>query len=205
MLDVNTKVSKLKRINIDSNVINYLKERLSNLYIKIGGIYQGNIFDLMNQNALEGWCCQTTESAIVFLDDNDYLERGYLTVENIHSRYYHSWICFNYNSVDYVFDPVLNLITKKNYYERLFNTNVLVKIKASELKKELINKITSYKPKECKNKVLKELCDKYKNEEAIISVPDDITEPLYRNNSGYKMKHNNNKIKELKAHYYYLG
>ncbi|MBE6158397.1 MAG: hypothetical protein E7159_01065 [Firmicutes bacterium] len=203
MLDINTKVSKLKRINIDSNVINYLKERLSNLYIKIGEIYQGNIFDLMNQNALEGWCCQTTESAIVFLDDNDYLERGYLTFENIHSRYYHSWICFNYNSVDYVFDPVLNLITKKNYYERLFNTDVLVKIKASELKKELINKITSYKPVECKNKVLKELYDKYKNEEAIMSVPDDITEPLYRNNSGYKMKLNNNKIKELKAHYYY--
>jgi len=205
MLDINTKVSKLKRINIDSNVINYLKERLSNLYIKIGEIYQGNIFDLMNQNALEGWCCQTTESAIVFLDDNDYLERGYLTFENIHSRYYHSWICFNYNSVDYVFDPVFNLITKKNYYERLFNTDVLVKIKASELKKELINKITSYKPVECKNKFLKELFYKYKNEEAIISVPDDITEPLYRNNSGYIMKHNKNKIKELKAHYYYLS
>ena len=205
MLDVNTKVSKLKRINIDSNVINYLKERLSNLYIKIGGIYQGNIFELMNQNALEGWCWETTESSIVFLDDNDYLERGYLTFDNIHSRYYHSWICFNYNSIDYVFDPVFNLITKKNYYERLFNTDVLVKIKASDVKKELINKITSYKPKECKNKVLKELCDKYKNEDAIISVPDVITEPLYRNNNIYIMKLNKNKIKELKEHYYYLS
>ena len=92
-----------------------------------------------------------------------------------------------------------------NYYERLFNTDVLVKIKAYELKKELINKITSYKPTECKNKFLKELFDKYTDEEAIISVPDDITEPLYRNNSGYIMKLDNNKIKELKAHYYYLS
>lgn len=205
MLEINTIVNKLNQINIDTNVINYLKTKLSNLYIKIGGEYQGNIFDLMNQNALEGWCWETTESSIVFLDDNDYIERGYLTFDNIHSRYYHSWICFNYNSVDYVFDPVLNLVTKKNYYERLFNTDVLVKIKALKVKKELISRITSYKPTECKNKFLKELFDKHKNEEAIISVPDDITEPLYRNNSGYIMKLDNNKIKELKAHYYYLS
>ena len=206
MLDINSKANILNKINIDSNVINYLNNKLKNLDIKVLGNDMGNIIDLMNKGILEGWCWETTESAIVFLDDEDYIERGYLTFDNIHARYYHSWICFSYNSVEYVFDPCLQIITKKSYYEHLFETEVLAKIKAHDVKKQLIYSISTYTNKTSKNKRLNKYFDMYMDEdqkkEAIVPAPDNINEPLYRNGCGYIMEHNNKKIKKLKVHYY---
>ncbi len=207
MLDINSKSKLLNNANIDSNVINYLQNRLSNLDIKVLGNTRGNIFELMNKGVLEGWCWETTESAIVFLDDDDYIERGYLTFDNIHATYYHSWICFSYNAIEYVFDPCLKIITKKSYYTHLFKTQVLAKIKAHDVKKQLIYSISSYINKESKNKYLNKFYDTYMDEEqkreAIVPSPDDVNEPLYRNGCGYIMEHNNKKIKKLKVHYYY--
>ena len=101
MLDINSKAKLLNSTNIDSNVINYLQNRLSNLDIKVLGNTRGNIFDLMNKGVLEGWCWETTETAICFLDDNDYIKKmaieyvkdhtnttSYVTVETLKSENY---------------------------------------------------------------------------------------------------------------------
>ena len=99
---------------VDSKVVEYLIEKLSNLHIEVLGDYEGNLFELMPIGKLEGWCWQTTESAIVFLNDDDYIERGYLKFDERTPNYYHSWICFKYNGVEYVLDPCLNFLCKKN-------------------------------------------------------------------------------------------
>jgi len=53
----------------------YLIEKLQNLKIEILGDYSGNIIELMNRGLLEGWCWETTESAIMFLESTDYISK----------------------------------------------------------------------------------------------------------------------------------
>lgn len=119
---------------IDLNVVEYLIEKLSNLYIEVLGDYKGNLFELMPVGKLEGWCWQTTESAIVFLNDDDYIERGYLKFDERTPNYYHSWICFKYNNVEYVLDPCLNFLCKKNDYSKIFE--IMLKEKSVQKKLE---------------------------------------------------------------------
>ena len=57
----------IRELDIDKSVFKYVKTKLKNLSIEIGGDYEGNIIELMNKGLLEGWCWQTTESSIVFL------------------------------------------------------------------------------------------------------------------------------------------
>ena len=128
---------------VDLNVVEYLIEKLSDLYIEVLGDYKGNLFELMPVGKLEGWCWQTTESAIVFLNDDDYIERGYLKFDERTPNYYHSWICFKYNNVEYVLDPCLNFLCKKNDYSKIFEINVKGKVSAKEVREELIKQVTS--------------------------------------------------------------
>ena len=69
----------ISQLDIDKDVFTYVKTRLKNLSIEIGGDYEGNVIELMNKGLLEGWCWQTTESSIVFFNDDDCIERGNLT------------------------------------------------------------------------------------------------------------------------------
>ncbi len=111
-----TEEEKWKILNskrIDRKVIKYLMGKLSNLHIKISGENEGNLFELMSAGKLEGWCWQTTESAIVFLNDDDYIERGNLKIDDRIPGYYHSWICFQFNGTEYVLDPCLDFLCKK--------------------------------------------------------------------------------------------
>ena len=119
---------------VDLKVVEYLIEKLSNLHIEVLGDYEGNLFELMPIGKLEGWCWQTTESAIVFLNDDDYIERGYLKFDERTPNYYHSWICFKYNGVEYVLDPCLNFLCKKNDYSKIFEINVQGKVSAKEVR-----------------------------------------------------------------------
>ena len=97
------KILRSKRI--DTKVVEYLMNKLSNLHIEVLGEYEGSLFELMPVGKLEGWCWQTTESAIVFLNDDDYIERGNLRFDEKTPEYYHSWICFKFNDTEYVLDP----------------------------------------------------------------------------------------------------
>ena len=100
-LTLEEKFSILHSLKIDLKVTEYLREKLNNLYIEVLGHYEGSLFELMSFEKLLGWCWQTTESAIVFLNDDDYIERGSLFIDEFVPEYYHSWICFNYNEIEY--------------------------------------------------------------------------------------------------------
>lgn len=201
---------------IDSKIVEYLIEKLSNLHIEVLGDCEGNLFELMHIGKLEGWCWQTTESAIVFLNDDDYIERGYLKFDERTPNYYHSWICFKYNNVEYVLDPCLSFLCKKSDYSKIFEIDVKGKVSAKDVREELIKQVTA--PKEENNseshKALEnfmkwfmgdsynEYKERNKNE-VTVHGPEDVNTPLYRNGAGYKTKISDGKIKKMVVHYYW--
>ena len=130
------KIINLKIINKD--VLEYLKNSFINLKIKILNKKEDNIINLMNWNLLEGWCWQTTNTAILFLNDNDYILRGNLTFSK-YKTYFHSWIVFNYNNIDYVFDPCLSIICEKNDYDFVFEPDVMGMVLSKDAKKYFID------------------------------------------------------------------
>ena len=190
--------------------------KLNNLHIEVLGKYEGSLFELMPVGKLEGWCWQTTESAIVFLNDDDYIERGNLRFDEKTPEYYHSWICFKFNGTEYVLDPCLSFLCKKSDYSKIFKIDVKGKVSAKEVKEELIRQVTA--PKEEDNSkahqafqsfmksFMGKSYDSYiesKKDEVIVYGPEDVNSPLYRNAAGYKTEIDNGRVKKLTVHYYY--
>ena len=126
------KILHSKKINPE--IIEYLVHRLMNLEIEVVNKYKGSLFELMPLGQLEGWCWQTTESTIVFLNDNDYIERGYLHFDARTPKYHHSWICFKHEKTEYVLDPCLSFLCKKKDYDKIFTPEVQSKISALAVK-----------------------------------------------------------------------
>ena len=201
---------------IDPKVVEYLMQKLNDLYIEVLGNYEGSLFQLMLVGKLMGWCWQTTESVIVFLNDDDYIERGNLYFDERISEYYHSWICFNYNEIEYVLDPCLSFLCKKDDYSKIFETDVKGKVSAKAVKEELIRQITASKEENSSEehksfeRVMREIFgtsyDRIKEEkknEVIAYGPENVNTPLYRNGAGYRAELENGKIKKLTVHYYY--
>ncbi len=209
------KILRSKRI--DTRVVEYLMNKLNNLHIEVLGKYKGSLFELMQVGKLEGWCWQTTESAIVFLNDDDYIERGNLRFDERTPKYYHSWICFKFDSTEYVLDPCLNFLCKKSDYSKMFESDVKGKVSAKAVREELIRQVTV--PKEEDNSeanksfesfmksLMGESYDGYvesKKDEITVHGPEDVNTPLYRNGAGYKTEIENGKVKKLTVHYYYI-
>lgn len=208
------KILRSKRI--DQKVVGYLINILGQLHIEVLGEYDGSLFELMPFGKLEGWCWQTTESAIVFFDDNDYIERGNLNLDERTPEYYHSWICFKYNGVEYVLDPCLSFLCKKRDYYKIFEIDVKGSVTAKAVREELIRQVTS--PKEIENIEIHEKFEMFwksflgaeykshserKKDEVVVHGPEDVNTPLYRNGAGYKVEIDNGKIKKMTVHYYY--
>ena len=214
--DERFKILKDNRASIE--VYKYLKERLDNLTIKVVK-NEGSVLELMKKHVLIGWCWQTTESTIVFLNDNDYIERGNLLFEDdelLIKIYYHSWINFQYRDMEYTFDPCLNILCAKKLYQEVFETEVRGMVSAKEVRDELINAILNPKPKKKYNsssvkfankadnfmkKLFGEDLENKKSEIAIIG-NDDVYSPMYRNSTSYKAEIEDGKIKKLVAHFY---
>lgn len=199
--------------NVSEEVLKYLQSKLNNLYIEILSKEKTPILKLMENNKLEGWCWETTESAILFLNDDDYIERGNLYFKNNKNGYYHSWVCFKYKNIDYVLDPCLNILCMKDEYIEYFNPTVIGTVTSKNVKEEFIRQVTTPKREEKKSepvlqfmKFLEEICsdsciEKRKNE-IIIHGPEDVNTPFYRNGCGYITELENGKVKKLLAHYY---
>ncbi len=201
---------------IDTKVVEYLMSKLNNLHIEVLGKYEGSLFELMPVGKLEGWCWQTTESAIVFLNDDDYIERGNLRFDERTPKYYHSWICFKFDGTEYVLDPCLSFLCKKSDYSKIFEINVKGKVSAKTVREELIRQVTVPKEEDSSKahkafqsfmkSFMGESCDSYvesKKEEVTVHGPEDVNTPLYRNGAGYKTEIENGKVKKLTVHYYY--
>ena len=203
--------NKIKKVNenkCDKEIYIYLKDTLKNLKIEITSKHKSSdIFEFMNKGALEGWCFQTSESAIIFFKDDDYIQRGYLKSDD-NLDYYHSWIVFNFENKKYIFDPCLQIISEYEIYHEIFNTKVLANIKAKKVKEYIINYINNYSKKE-ETKIIKFLRKNISEEtkerldkEIILYGKEDINAPIYRNSCGYILNEKNGKILSLNVHYY---
>lgn len=210
------KIKILRSKIIDTKVVEYLMNKLNNLRIEVLGQYEGSLFELMPAGKLEGWCWETTESAIVFFNDDDYIERGNLKFDKRTPEYYHSWICFKFDGTEYVLDPCLGFLCKKIDYSKIFEIDVKGKVSAKAVREELIRQITEPKVEDkfrssqafqsFMKSFMGESYDSYvesKKEEVTVCGPEDVNTPLYRNGAGYKTKIENGKIKKLTVHYYY--
>ena len=208
-LDEHERIKLIQQLDIDESVLSYIKSRLKNLLIEIGGDYVGNVIVLMNRGLLEGWCWQTTESSIVFFDDDDYIERGSLTIAP-NNEYWHSWICFMFNDNIWVFDPCLQIIVEKNIYYHVFEIKEIAGIVTANLvKQELIYRINNReknKHNESKsqfsNFLAQYMSERQKNETHILG-DSDVKSTMYLNNTGYTATIDNGKINSLIAHYYF--
>lgn len=188
------KILRSKRIELQ--IKEYLINRLSALHIEVLDDYERSIFELMPVEKLEGWCWETTESAIVFLNDNDYIEKGNLKFDEGTFKYYHFWICFCFNKTEYVFDPCLNFLCKKYDYSKIFETEVKGHVTAKAVREELIRQVTTkiVREQDTASKLAEEfikslLGDEYyqeKKREVIVHASEDVNAPLYRNSAGYK-------------------
>jgi hypothetical protein len=164
----------------------------------------------MHNKQLIGYCWQTTESSIVFLEDEDYIERGLLHLEK-NDTLYHSWICLKFNKVEYVLDPCLDLLCKKSIFNKLFNPIVKARISSKNVRDYLINQIENPKEKEETEslKRAKLFMEKYfgnilekQREYKIVETKNEVSTPMYRHNTGYKATIESGKIKKLVAHFY---
>ena len=200
--------AKVRMHKAPEEVFEYLKSLFDNLHIEIVGRYEGNLIDLMNRGVLEGWCWQTTETASLFMDDSSYIERGNLKFD-LYNLYYHSWINFKYKGIEYVFDPCLQILCRKSYYDKIFEVQVKGKVTAKQVKEYFINYISNPPKKETNEEVSKimkmifgESSERTKGE-VVINDEENPNAPMYRNGVGYKTTLEDGKIKRLVAHYYY--
>lgn len=128
-------IVKFKRA--DPCVEKYLYDHLQNLIITIEGNKQVNILKLMKKGALEGFCWQTTEAAILLFEDDDYIVRGRLKFSE-NNFYWHSFICLKVSGKDYVFDPCLEIVCPKDLYMQTFEVGVYATVTAKEIRDYLL-------------------------------------------------------------------
>jgi len=204
-LTENERVEILNSQQVDPNVLEYLTERLENVVIEIGSEYHGRLLELMKRGVLTEWSLPTTETSIMFFDDNDYIERGMLNL-NL-GKGYHSWICFKYSDMEYVFDPCLDLLCKKDLYDKVFEPKVEGIITCREVKEDFLYRVDSLEEKPIswldEYLYLREI--KVPDKKVRINGTNGINSPMYQNNTCYTVELDNRKIKRLVAHYYYTG
>lgn len=199
----------LRNNEADSEVYKYLKEILQYLYIEVCEDYEGKVIDLMKRELLMGWCWQTTNTSIIFFQDEDYISRGnlYFGKDQI---YYHSWICFKYKNQEYVFDPCLNICCKKSLFDKIFEVDVKGIVTSKVVKEDLMHRIKYPKREKYNNQIIKNNNNfmsnhirNYYNHEVIIYGDDDVNSTIYEGIVGYRdLMIENGKIKNLKAQYY---
>ena len=105
------KITILKSEVINKEILIYLQNMFKRLNIEVRNDYKGNLFELMNDGKLRGWCWQSSETAALFMPDDTIVLRGILNF-NEKKRIYHGFIEFNYNGKKYIFDPCFGLIVE---------------------------------------------------------------------------------------------
>ncbi len=184
----------------DPDMLEYLTSLLEKVEIRIGGCSKAKALDLINNNLLEGWCWQSSETCALMFKDTDYIERGVLYFdENKTREYFHSWICFEFDGKEYILDPALNFLCLKEKYFRTFNVELTGVVSVKDLKKEFKTRIKNEKQKLISMGNYKGI----KNHLVLIEGVEDIFAPFFRSDVGFITKIENNEIQSLEARYYY--
>ena len=63
-------------------------------------------------------------------------------------KYWHSWICFTFNDIVWVFDPCLQILIEKNIYYHIFEINEIAGVvNAKSVREDLIYRINHHEKK----------------------------------------------------------
>lgn len=204
------RIELLRQVKVQKEVMDYLKDCFKNFRISLYEYdFEQEFMDAMKRGMLIGWCWQTTESAIVFFKDEDYIERGALKFSTTRN-YWHSWICFEFKNKIFVFDPCLQIIVEKEQYYHVFEISQIIRrVTAKSVKDDLVDKIQNKGwelIKENGEFVLKLIASKNSlNEEYETKIwgNNNANSPMYLNNTGYVATIENNRIIKLIAFYYH--
>ena len=172
----------MKKVNDD--VKEYVSNKISNVYIVLDDQCGGLFSELYDNKKITGWSYQLTETAGVFFNDNDYIERGDLLLSESELVCHHAWLCFNYNNKEYVFDPALDMLVTKDYYYDFFNIVDVHKISINDVKKDLLNNLDQ-------------------NDTALMNFENDINDPFYMSGVHYQVIMNNGEVTGLNAAFNY--
>ncbi len=199
-----------KDSKIDLEVFPYLIKKLQNLTINVMGNYEGNPIQLMKHHYLKNWCYESTNTAIVFFNDEDLIERGSIVVYP-NERFDHSWILFSFNGQKYVLDLALDVLCKKELYDSLFETHIEGYSSALKTRNYLIQNLLNPPKREYSKECMKflERLEQLSGEsfqrqkkEVQISGSNCINDAMYHGSMGYIGSVENGKIKTLSAHFY---
>lgn len=202
-----TKLIIARESNINVEIFHYLTEILQNLNINIAGIHEGNLITLMKHYYLEKWCYESTNTAIVFFKDSDFIERGSIVVYP-NERFPHAWILFFFQNKKYVLDLALNIVCEKELYDSLFMPHIEGYSSSIKTRDYLIEKLLNPPKREYSEgaiKFLKRLCgESLENKKCEVEIlgSNCIFDPMYHGNVGYTGIIEHNKIKSLSAHFY---
>lgn len=134
------KITILKSEVINKEILIYLQNMFKRLNIEVRNDYKGNLFELMNDGKLRGWCWQSSETAALFMPDDTIVLRGILNF-NEKKRIYHGFIEFDYNGKKYIFDPCFGLINTKENYLSVLNVELKGKTTARAVKDYFLKKL----------------------------------------------------------------
>lgn len=203
-IEIQRKIDFLRKQYVSPEVLNYLKEILINLEIEIYRKPAEKIMDLMAKEKLEGFCWETTESAICFFDNTAIINRGILTYYN-YEKYEHAWIYFKFNNEEYAFDPCFAILSKNNLYMNTFDAKVMGTVSSEKVKKYLIECCLKKQKQLIEEKTLEESMSKRyerQKKETRFEWKENINSPMYRNSSGYIADIEEGQIRKLFVHYY---
>ncbi len=189
-------------------VISYLTKRLEPLTIESQQGKADSVLKLSSSDSLIGRCWESTQTCSLFFEDGDFIERGVVALGN-DPFYYHSWICFSLDGQEYVFDPALNHIAKKELFYQKLNPRVRSRVSVKQVKDYFLKFISDPKMRETKldyqRKMYKTLdveFIKQLEENNTIWGTGDMADPFFAGIVSYNPKLEGTNIKKLDAHFH---
>lgn len=174
----------LSEISVDTSVMKYIKNNLSNITISIADEDKIPAWKMCG-GRLDGWCWQSSTFLSIFFLDSDKVTRGELSLYE-KDLYNHSWIEFNYENKDYIFDPSLNIICDKENYYQVFNVRNTYQVETSRIKMELVD-----------------LLSKKEKDLLYIAGTNNLSDTFYRINSEVSADIEEEKIKKINIRFYF--
>jgi hypothetical protein len=182
----NNYIECLKKYQPSLLLRSYVHILIDSLYIEVDNENQGIANEMIKYGHVTNYPFETTLSVISFFKDEDELIRGKLHTLN-NQLLDHAWIKFKFNNRTYIFDPDINLLIPETIYYRAFKPQELSKIKAKQIKNDIL-KILNSKP----NK------DNWHDIESSSSINDSF----YKINMSIKGENIKRKILTLTTHYH---
>ena len=142
-MNVDDKIKYLKTVKANLLARAYVHSLIGNLYIKLYN-HSGYANEVVKDELLDNYSYEATSSIIPFFKENDLIIRGLLVDD--WSRYFnHSWISFTLHNKEYIFDPALNLIVKKQDYEEIFTPDRIGSVSSYRVKTDLLDTLANGK------------------------------------------------------------